>query len=105
MDGMTFWMVAATASVLVGLGKGGLPVVAMLSVPLLATVTSPVAAAGLLLPIYVVSDVFGLWAYRRDFDWGVLKVMAPATTIGVGIGRYSTVRAGGLAAGASIAAG
>lgn len=89
MDGMTFWMVAATASVLVGLGKGGLPVVAMLSVPLLATVTSPVAAAGLLLPIYVVSDVFGLWAYRRDFDWGVLKVMAPATTIGVGIGWWA----------------
>lgn len=89
MEGMAFWIIATAAAVLVGLGKGGLPVVAMLSVPLLATVISPVAAAGLLLPIYVVSDVFGLWAYRREFDWGVLKVMAPATTIGVGVGWWT----------------
>ncbi|MGB8813124.1 MAG: sulfite exporter TauE/SafE family protein, partial [Paracoccaceae bacterium] len=86
MDGAAFWGIAVVASVLVGLGKGGLPVVAMLSVPLLATVTSPVAAAGLLLPIYVVSDVFGLWAYRREFDRSVLKIMVPATTLGVGVG-------------------
>lgn len=89
MEGTVFWIVAGLAAVLVGLGKGGLPVVAMLSVPLLATVISPVAAAGLLLPIYVVSDIFGLWAYRREFDWGVLKVMVPATTIGVAVGWWT----------------
>ena len=86
MEGSIFWIVAGLASVLVGLGKGGLPVVAMLAVPLLATVISPVAAAGLLLPIYVVSDIFGLWAYRRAFDARVLRILVPATTIGVGLG-------------------
>lgn len=86
MEGSVFWIVAGLASVLVGLGKGGLPVVAMLAVPLLATVISPVAAAGLLLPIYVVSDIFGLWAYRRAFDARVLTILVPATTIGVGLG-------------------
>ncbi|MDT8853989.1 sulfite exporter TauE/SafE family protein [Paracoccaceae bacterium Fryx2] len=86
MEGPVFWAVATLAAVLVGLGKGGLPVVAMLSVPLLSLFISPVAAAGLLLPIYVVTDMFGLWAYRRDFDRRVLWILVPGTTLGVGLG-------------------
>jgi uncharacterized protein len=57
-----------------------------LGVPLMALVMSPVMAAGLLLPIYVISDVFGLWAYRQAFDRRVLAIMVPAMVIGVGIG-------------------
>ena len=86
MEGGGFWAVAVLASVLVGMGKGGLPVVAMLSVPLMSLFISPVAAAGLLLPIYVVSDAFGLWAYRREFNARVLAILVPGTTIGVGFG-------------------
>src|SRR3989338_4181763 len=68
MDGAFFWSLAVIAAILVGMGKGGLPVVGMLSVPVLALVMSPVAAAGLLLPGYVVSDMFGLYAYRHPLD-------------------------------------
>ncbi|MCE8422230.1 sulfite exporter TauE/SafE family protein, partial [Rhodovulum sulfidophilum] len=68
MDGYGFWALAVIASVLVGMSKGGLPVVGIMSVPLLSLVISPVTAAGLLLPIYVVSDMFGLYAYRHEFD-------------------------------------
>lgn len=86
MDGSAFWIIATLAALLVGLGKGGLPVVAMLSVPLLSLFISPVAAAGVLLPIYVVSDMFGLWAYRKEFNKRLLVILIPATTIGVGLG-------------------
>lgn len=86
MDGIGFWAVAVAASVAVGLSKGGLPVVAMMSVPILSLVMPPLQAAGLLLPIYMVSDWFGVWAYRRAFDLRVLKIMFPATAIGIGIG-------------------
>ena len=86
MDGGIFWTMAVLAAVLVGMGKGGLPIVGMLSVPVLALVISPVTAAGLLLPVYVVSDMFGLYAYRREFDRRVLWIMGIAMTIGVGIG-------------------
>ncbi len=81
-----FWTVAIIASALVGLSKGGLPVVGMLAVPVLALAIPPVAAAGLLLPVYVVSDMFGLYAYRRDFDRRVLAILAPAAVIGVALG-------------------
>lgn len=86
MEGWGFWTAAVIASVCVGMGKGGLPVVAMLSVPVLSLYISPVAAAGLLLPIYVVSDMFGLWAYRRDFDGRVIIIVCAGATVGVALG-------------------
>jgi len=87
MDGgLFFYAVALIAAILVGASKGGLPIVGMLGVPVLALATSPVHAAGLLLPIFVVTDMFGLWAYRREFDRRNLMILIPATTLGVGIG-------------------
>lgn len=86
MDGALFWSLAVLAAICVGMGKGGMPVVGMLSVPILALVMHPVAAAGLMLPVYVVSDMFGLYAYRHAFDRRVLAIMVPGMTIGVVIG-------------------
>ena len=86
MDGLFFWTLATLSAVLVGMGKGGMPVVAMLSVPILSLAMSPVAAAGLLLPIYVCSDMFGMWAYRRDYDVRVMLLMAPGLALGIGLG-------------------
>lgn len=86
MDGTVFWLLAAAAAFLVGMGKGGLPVVGMLSVPVLSLVVSPVTAAGLLLPVYVASDMFGLYAYRHEFNMRVLLVIVPSATVGVALG-------------------
>ncbi len=86
MDGYGFWIAAVAASVLVGMGKGGLPMSGMLAVPVLALTVSPVTAAGLLLPVYVVSDLFGLYAYRQAFDRRVLAILVPGAVAGVGIG-------------------
>jgi uncharacterized membrane protein YfcA len=87
MDGgVFFYAVALIAAVLVGASKGGLPVVGMLGVPVLALATSPVHAAGLLLPIFVVTDFFGLLAYRREFDRRNLMILIPAAALGIAIG-------------------
>ena len=86
-----FYALAMLAAFTVGLSKGGLAMVGILGVPLLALVISPVAAAALLLPIYIVSDVFGLWVYRRAFDSRNLAILGPATTLGVIIG-WATAR-------------
>ncbi len=81
-----FWTAAVVAAICVGMGKGGIPMVGMLGVPVLSLMISPVAAAGLLLPIYVVSDGFGLWAYRHDWNGRVIAIMAAGMTVGVGLG-------------------
>ncbi len=86
MDGYSFWAIATIAAMLVGVSKGGLPIVGMLAVPVLSLKISPVTAAGLLLPVYVVSDVFGVWAYRKAFDRRVLAILVPSMILGVGVG-------------------
>lgn len=85
MEGTAFWMAAVAASLIVGMGKGGLPMIGMMGVPVLSLAIHPVAAAGLLLPVYVVSDMFGLYAYRRDFDKRVLAIVVPGMLAGIGL--------------------
>ena len=84
-----FWLAAVLAAVVVGAGKGGIPIVGMLAVPILSLSISPVVAAGLLLPVFVVSDLFGLYAYRHEFDKRVVAVLLPGLTAGVAIGWYT----------------
>ena len=86
MDEIWFWGMAVAAASLVGMGKGGVPIVGILAVPLMALVINPVMAAGMLLPVYVVSDMFGLYAYRHAFDRRVLAVFLPGAVGGIGIG-------------------
>jgi uncharacterized protein len=86
MEGFGFWALAVLAAMLVGMGKGGLPVVGMLGVPVLSLAISPVAAAGLLLPVYVLSDLFALYAYRHSFNRRVLAILMVGVTLGVGVG-------------------
>jgi uncharacterized protein len=81
-----FWALAVVATFLVGASKGGLPGVGILGVPVLAQVISPVVAAGLLLPLYVISDFYGLWLYRKNYDVWNIKLMTFAACIGIGIG-------------------
>lgn len=86
MSGWEFWVVAVIGAILTGIGKGGVPIVGALVVPVMSLAISPVTAAGLMLPVYVVSDWFGLYAYRKEFDKRVLWIACLGLTIGVGVG-------------------
>jgi uncharacterized protein len=81
-----FWICAVVASFLVGASKGGLQGVGVLGVPVLALSTSPVVAAGILLPILVISDWYGLWMFRKNYDVRNIKIMVAAGCIGILIG-------------------
>jgi uncharacterized membrane protein YfcA len=77
---------AGMAAAMVGLSKGGLPTVGMLSVPILSLFMSPLQAVVLLLPIYIISDMVGLWLYRKHFSAVNLKILVPAGVGGVLVG-------------------
>ena len=81
-----YWAMAFIATFLVGASKGGLPGVGILGVPILAQAISPVVAAGLLLPLYIVSDWYGLWLYRKNYDLWNIKLITFAACIGIAIG-------------------
>lgn len=90
MEGSVFWATAVLSAIFVGLGKGGVPVITAMAVPVLSLVISPIAAAGLLLPVFIGSDVFGVYLYRKHFDKRVLGIMCATMPIGVFIG-WATV--------------
>ena len=82
-----FYAAAIPAVFLVGLSKGGFGgTFAMLGVPILALVISPLQAAGIMLPILVVMDIIALIAYKGRADWKSLTILLPAATLGIGIG-------------------
>ena len=78
-----YYLAAVVAVSLFGLSKGGFSGLGALGLPVLALAVSPVMAAAITLPILIVQDWVGVWAFRRDFDRRNLLILAPAALIGV----------------------
>lgn len=81
-----FLLAALPAVALVGLAKGGFAGVGAMAMPLLALVVSPIQAAAILLPVMIVQDVVGVWAFRRDWDRPILELMLPSAAVGILLG-------------------
>lgn len=84
-----FLIVAGIAAYLMGLSKGGVPMIAILSVPLMSLFMDPALAAGLLLPIYIVADAYAVWLFRRDFSLRNLCILLPAAVVGITVGFFT----------------
>lgn len=80
-----FYLAAIPAIVILGLSKGGFAGVGMVSTPLIALVTGPVEAAGILLPVLVAQDCVALWMYRGAWSRGIIRIMAPGAAIGIAL--------------------
>jgi uncharacterized protein len=82
-----FILVSVTAVLIVGLSKAGLlGGLGVVGVPLLALVMAPRDAAGMMLPVLLCMDAVAIWMYRRECDWGLLRIMLPGAAIGTILG-------------------
>ena len=82
-----FYAAAIPAVLLVGMAKGGFGgPVALLGVPLISLTISPVQAAGIMLPILVMMDMVGLYAYRGTYHWPSLRILLPSAVAGILVG-------------------
>ncbi|KQM14604.1 hypothetical protein ASE73_10655 [Sphingomonas sp. Leaf24] len=86
IDDPFFYALAVPAVLMLGLAKGGFSGMGALSLPMLALAVDPVRAAAILLPILIVQDVVGIWAFRRTIDWQVIAWMLPGAGIGILLG-------------------
>lgn len=89
---MTFWMIAGLAAFLMGLSKGGVPMIALLAVPLMSIYLDPAQAAGLLLPLYIVADGYAIYLFRRSVSWRNLAILLPGATVGIAVGFAAVSR-------------
>ena len=81
-----FLIIAIVAVLVTGISKGGFGGVALLAVPLMSLVISPIQAAGIMLPIMIPMDFLSIWMYRKLWDGKNLALLIPAATVGITIG-------------------
>jgi uncharacterized membrane protein YfcA len=84
-----FYVAAFPAIFVLGLAKGGFGSVGLLVVPILSLAVSPVQAAGITLPILVLSDIVAVAAYWGEWDRRVMAIMLPGALVGVAIGWWT----------------
>jgi uncharacterized membrane protein YfcA len=79
---------ALAAVILSGLAKGGFAGIGALAMPVMALAIDPVRGAAILLPILIMQDAVGVWAYRRNWDERILAVMLPGAAVGILLGWF-----------------
>lgn len=85
-----FYLLAVPALLLTGISKGGFASGGgNLAVPAMSLLIAPPQAAGIVLPILCAMDVFGVWAYRRDWDRRTMAILVPGAVIGIGAGAIA----------------
>ncbi|UAW97385.1 sulfite exporter TauE/SafE family protein [Halopseudomonas nanhaiensis] len=85
-----FYLCAIPAVLFYGIAKGGFGGnIAILSVPLMALVISPQKAAAILLPILCVMDLVALRTFRGRWDAPNLRIIIPASLVGVVLGALT----------------
>lgn len=83
-----YWIAAVLAAILLGMAKGGLAIAGSLVVPIMSMVISPFAAAGLLLPLYLLSDLYAVWLFRGSLSRGNISILVPAGLAGIVAGYF-----------------
>ena len=84
-----FYLVSIPAVLLYGIAKGGFAgPLAIMGVPLMSLVISPLQAAAILLPILCLQDLISIYSYRRSFHLRNLLILVPAALIGIILGFF-----------------
>ena len=82
-----FYAVAVPAVLLLGIGKSGFGAgLGALAVPLMAMAVSVPQAAAILMPLLLVMDLLGLHAWRRHFNWPLIRFLLPFGLLGTVVG-------------------
>ena len=71
-----FYIFASLGVFVFGLSKGGVPgPIAMLAVPVMSFVMSPLQAAGILLPLLIIMDFSAIYLYWKKWINSILKII------------------------------
>lgn len=82
------WTLMALCAMLIGMSKVGVPGVSMIVVPTLAIIFGGKQSTGVLLPILMMADLFGVIYYRRHAQWSYILKIIPWAFIGIGLALW-----------------
>ncbi|PIF06640.1 MAG: hypothetical protein CSA36_00630 [Draconibacterium sp.] len=82
------WILLAFCAAFVGMSKVGVPGISMIVVPTLALIFGGKASTGVLLPMLMMADLFGVGYYHRHAEWKYLWKLFPFAFLGVGLALW-----------------
>jgi uncharacterized membrane protein YfcA len=82
------WTIIIACGMLIGMSKVGVPGVSMIVVPALAFIFGAKQSTGVLLPILMMADIFGVVYYRRHANWNHLIKVIPWAVVGLVIALW-----------------
>lgn len=82
------YITALSCAFIFGVSKGGIKGIAIVAVPLMAIAFGSKASTGIVLPLFMMGDIFAVWYYNRHAKWKYLRQLLPWALLGVIIGVY-----------------
>ncbi len=82
------WTILILSAMLIGMSKVGVPGVSLIVIPALAMIFGGKPSTGLLLPMLMLADIFGVTYYHRHADWKNLIRMFPWALGGLFLGVW-----------------
>ena len=85
---VTDWVLVLIATFLIGMGKGGVKGIDMLTVTLMAIVFGSKSSTGIVLPLLSLADIAAVSYYRRYAEWKYFWKLAPWMVVGILLGVF-----------------
>ncbi len=82
------WFLLALCALFVGMSKVGIAGISMFYIPVLALIFGGKTSTGILLPMLMMADIFGVAYYHRHSEWKYLSKLLPWAFVGIGIGLW-----------------
>ncbi|MBD1260102.1 sulfite exporter TauE/SafE family protein [Maribacter polysiphoniae] len=82
------WIMALTATFVVGISKAGIKGVAIINVTLMALAFGAKESTGLVVPLLILADIFAVVYYNRHCQWSYILRFLPWIIVGILIGVF-----------------
>jgi len=82
----TAWILAYTATFIIGLSKAGIKGIAVMNVTLMALAFGAKESTGMVVPLLILADIFAVIYYNRHTQWKYVFKVLPWMILGVLIG-------------------
>lgn len=77
------WFLFLLSAYFIGMAKGGIKGLGMVSIPLLATIFGGKLSTGIILEILLVADFLALPYFNKHTEWGYIRSIMPGTLVGL----------------------
>lgn len=85
---LSMWLLVILSAVMIGMSKVGVSGIGTLVIPIMAFVFGGMPSSGLVLPMLIMADVFGVIYYHRSTHWKTVLGVLPWAFIGILVGWF-----------------